>query len=459
MTMNIGTDYVRLTELNGRRCDAVMFDYFDVSPDQDSGNYNFSRQPDVIDPETAWGSGFRFDLTALNVVDVNYNDGNDIYYDPNMDNVYGDTVLTVGGEVSWSWSEPVYYYGFSYYNQGSYDPTPVAAENIWVRVVEDGDYEEPENPDEPTEPDYPEYDGPTIADNLQRIIQAKSDIRVAIENKGVYVGDVTIDEYAYKIDEISASDAKPKLPNGISLSASTFTEFDLSQYDVSSIYEMGGFFNSCTNLKRVILGGSCVNAKNMSYMFYCCTKLSEVIIDNFNSRNLEDMTNMFAGCSNLVSLDLSKFNTESVKTMRMLFSNSKKLSHINISNWSTPNLVDMGYMFENCYNLSNIEGIEYLNTSNVTDMGHLFYYCQNLTSLDLSKWDTSNVTAMYFMFKGCIKLTELTMGGDVSNIEYTTGMFEGITTTGTFYYNENYDYSKIIAQLPSTWTAIPITIE
>jgi hypothetical protein len=33
-------------------------------------------------------------------------------------------------------------------------------------------------------------------------------------------------------------------------------------------------------------------------------------------------------------------------------------------------------------------------------------------------------------------------------------MFENITTNGKFYYNSNYDYSKIIAQLPTTWTAI-----
>lgn len=51
----------------------------------------------------------------------------------------------------------------------------------------------------------------TIAENLQRIQTAKTDIKTAIENKGVNVGDITIDGYAAKIDEItvggSAEDA------------------------------------------------------------------------------------------------------------------------------------------------------------------------------------------------------------------------------------------------------------
>ena len=48
------------------------------------------------------------------------------------------------------------------------------------------------------------------------------------------------------------------------------------------------------------------------------------------------------------------------------------------------------------------------------------------------------------------------MINDVSLVTNVYSMFSNITTTGTFYYNGNYDYSKIIAVLPSTWTAVPI---
>jgi hypothetical protein len=280
MNMEVGTEYIRLSELNGRRCDAVMFDYNVVINETEAGNYIFSRQPDV----NGW-SDFRFDLTAQNVVDVNNTYGYDVFYDHDVNDVYGDFVLVDNGVVSWGWSEPVYYYGF----EGSQS----AAENIWVRVVEEGGEEEPDtpdNPDTPVDPDEPEYDGPTIADNLQRIITAKADIKVAIENKGVYVGDVTIDEYASKIDEISSSDSKIKLYNGISFQGSTFETMDWDRYDWSDVYDGRKLFYNCSNLREVpfYLLSNIIDATSMcSY----CTNLN--VIEGVDMTNLKSHDSMF----------------------------------------------------------------------------------------------------------------------------------------------------------------------
>jgi hypothetical protein len=60
------------------------------------------------------------------------------------------------------------------------------------------------------------------------------------------------------------------------------------------------------------------------------------------------------------------------------------------------------------------------------------------------------------MFGSCNNLTSVTMKNNVSAVTHVTNMFNEITTTGTFYYNGDYDYSKIIAVLPSTWTAVDI---
>jgi hypothetical protein len=62
------------------------------------------------------------------------------------------------------------------------------------------------------------------------------------------------------------------------------------------------------------------------------------------------------------------------------------------------------------------------------------------------------------MFSGCTNLTEIRMGGNPSSLTTVSYMFRGINTNGTFYYNVAYDYSKIIAELPSTWTAVPCTL-
>jgi surface protein len=89
-------------------------------------------------------------------------------------------------------------------------------------------------------------------------------------------------------------------------------------------------------------------------------------------------------------------------------------------------------------------------------MYYMFGGCLSLTEINLSNFDTSKVKSMERMFYGCTSLTKLTMTGDVSNVTYVSDMFYGITTNGTFYYNPDYDYSRIISVLPATWKAVPL---
>ena len=215
----------------------------------------------------------------------------------------------------------------------------------------------------------------TTAENLNRIIQAKNDIKQAIENKGVTVGDMTIDKYAEKIDEISG---KWIMPKGINFAGSTFYEFDGGQLDTT---------------------------------------------------NLTNMSTMFSNCDALISFKAA--------------------------NWDTSNVLGMSYLFSSCYNLTSID-VAGWDTSKVTNMSNMFYKCSGLTSIDLSSWDMSNVTDMDYMFAYCENLREIRMGGDVSNVIDMEYMFFNLPMSGTFYYNPAYDYSKIIEQLPKTWTAVPM---
>ena len=81
----------------------------------------------------------------------------------------------------------------------------------------------------------------------------------------------------------------------------------------------------------------------------------------------------------------------------------------------------------------------------------MFAGCDKLESVNFGKCDLSSVKTTYYMFSNCTSLKSVTMLGLINNeMTRLDGMFKNITTTGTFYYNPAYDYSKVIAELPAT---------
>lgn len=164
----------------------------------------------------------------------------------------------------------------------------------------------------------------TIAENLQTIIDIKADIKTAIENKGVTVGDASFSEYAGKIDSIEAGGSASIDVGalGIKFGNSTFTE-------IPDIFD----FNNVTDVM---------------YMFYRCEYLTSVPL--FDTSNVSSMYGMFRGCSSLTSIPL----------------------------FDTSNVTDMQEMFDNCLSLTTIPQF---NTSNVNSMREAFSNCEELITL------------------------------------------------------------------------------
>ena len=55
-------------------------------------------------------------------------------------------------------------------------------------------------------------------------------------------------------------------------------------------------------------------------MFYGCSSLKELNLNNFNTINVKDMVNMFSGCSSLKELNLGNFNTNNAYSISGMFS-------------------------------------------------------------------------------------------------------------------------------------------
>lgn len=164
-----------------------------------------------------------------------------------------------------------------------------------------------------------------------------------------------------------------------------------------------------------------------------------------------DATHMFTGCHFIETLDLSKLDTSQCTAMAHMFYGCQSL--ISAPEMDTSNVTDMTGMFGYCYNLKEIPKY---NTQSVTSMSSMFS-CSGITTVDFRGCDLSNIKDMNLMFQSCEKLTTVMMDSAIHPSVDTNAMFSKVTTEGTFYYNPAYDYSNIIAKLPATWTAAPLT--
>lgn len=137
----------------------------------------------------------------------------------------------------------------------------------------------------------------SIATEIERLQTAKADIKSAIENKGVTVGDGTIDTYAEKISEISGGGSG---------------NVDYLQY----VATISGLFQYCEfptdteldlYLPMLFTNSSVVNVINQS--FFVAKGLKSVKL-KCDVRNVPTIyTNMFNNANTVKMIDLSEFNT------------------------------------------------------------------------------------------------------------------------------------------------------
>ena len=222
----------------------------------------------------------------------------------------------------------------------------------------------------------------SIVTEIERLQNAKSSIKTAIENKGVEVGNGTLDTYAEKIDAIQTGGGS-----------------DIEISDCSYLFYQGARQEQMNSLLKL-----CKNVTDTSYMCYNNTLVNSINLDNFDTSNLINMRNMFYGCSNLENCSIN-INTDKVTAMIYLFYGCSKLTELDLSSFNTKNAI-INNMFNGCSKLKHIN-LTSFNTSNVTDFSYLFGGCSSLESLDLNNFDAGKVTIINTMFNNCTSLTNL----------------------------------------------------
>ena len=233
------------------------------------------------------------------------------------------------------------------------------------------------------------------------------------------------------------------------------TEIDLTQFNLTSIVNMGNMFLKCINLANIKFGNyptsslystygtfsecekltsldlsmfDTSNVETMGYMFSKCYSLTSLNISNFKTGKVKTFFMMFSECQNIETLDLSNFNTSSLKNISYMFDNCRKLSKINLSSFDTSKIKDMSYLFSSCSSLISLD-ISNFKTSQVVDMRNMFDSAYSLKFLNISNFDTNNVINMEYMFNNCNSLENLDVSNfkveKILNMEY---MFKGCSS-------------------------------
>ena len=249
--------------------------------------------------------------------------------------------------------------------------------------------------------------------------------------KDGYTGKELEDATAYTLYIQSDTGVKAN-PNSSSLFANfnNLTNIEgLVYLDTSNVTNMSDMFWYCSSLTSLDLNNfDTSNVTDMSFMFYNCRSLTSLDLSNCDTSSVINMGSMFGGVTSLTTLDLSNFDTSKVTNMAAMFGSASSLTTIDLSSFDTSNVTSMVSMFSNCRSLTALD-LNNFDTSNVIGMSNMFYYCSKLTSLNVSNFDTSNVKDMQRMFYYCKLLTNLDVSNfDTSNVTTMESMFESCSS-------------------------------
>lgn len=173
----------------------------------------------------------------------------------------------------------------------------------------------------------------SISTEIQRLETAKADIKTAIENKGVTVGDGTIDTYAQKITEISGGGINPlnyavTIPSFQGVDFTDCPDFvvEVPNFEGKST---GGFGNT-TNLQSVKLICNIRNvALSMNSYFYGSRQLKTIDFSDFNTL-FGSVTSTFGSCGKLERI-IGTLDFSNVTAFANTFGQCVKLQEITVA--------------------------------------------------------------------------------------------------------------------------------
>lgn len=231
----------------------------------------------------------------------------------------------------------------------------------------------------------------SIANEIQRLQTAKTDIKTAIESKGVTVGDGTIDTYAEKINEISVGGSG----------------------DYEQGYEDGK--NSVIPLERYTTGIQFISlnifgVSDLVLNLDSATTLNQIFyVDDVKNKNTT-VEHITINCPNLITSMGNAFYTTSTGI-------DEKLKHITL-NVNTQKSTTWLRAFSNLYALETIDGMP-LNFSSATSSSALNGFANTKSLVDFRVVEQS--IKFSFSWVTCLNLSTDTIQSIIDGLADLTG--------------------------------------
>lgn len=223
--------------------------------------------------------------------------------------------------------------------------------------------------------------------------------------------------------------------------ASTTTEGWFSNICAEDLSPIVPILDICPNINSLagLLSGNAV-VKNLDQL------------KGWDTSKIKNINNIFRSCESLGDFSvLNEWDMSNVASMQFAFAGATSGSAVitdslDMSVFTNPNGYDMTYAFY-------YGKIREVINCRPTTLSYTFYYNQSVRKVDI---DLSLCNDLTYAFNRATNLREITFRGDPSGITKTSSAFSSIPSTGTLYYDSNYDYNSIIALLPSGWSKVPL---
>lgn len=189
---------------------------------------------------------------------------------------------------------------------------------------------------------------------------------------------------------------------------------------------------------------------NMSQMVQSCPSLSDISpLKNIVTSNVTNMSSLFYGCYSLeINDELDNWDMSKVVDISSMFYGLSNAKRVTVNKFDFDKLSSpTGYNMENAFRYANM--LEVSGICRPKTLYYAFAYVRGLISNLVI--DLTYCTNTSYAFSQS-QISKITLIGDPSKITNYSNMFSGIGSGGTISYDSQYDYSKILALVPSSWT-------